>query len=163
MKFKHTSHRTGSDDGLWTAIDGNTVNIIELAYWDDLDSSATPMYGKYNVQAGYVEIPENPEASHEVNGYSNDAVGSLRSCGWEFLGDRVTEPAFAADKHHRLDIYCPHTGDIIARYGKFGSKERRIWKLVLAEAMWGYGAKHIHSDESGNNRAKLMRSARANY
>lgn len=150
MRFTHTSHGTGSDDGLWTCIvDDATVAIIEFAYWEDLDSSAIPTYGKYNVQAGYVHVP-----------YANAAlvpnlVASLRCCGWQLARD--AGPRWA--ENDPLDIVDPYSGTVVCAYGRKG-KARRHWLLCVSECMWKYGANDIACDVSGNNRAKLFRKAR---
>lgn len=154
MKTTHTRHNTCSDDGLWTHLDGHTVYTIELSYWEELDSSAVETYGKYNVQAGYVEVPvlEAPFQRKDTDSYAHaEMFGALRSCGWTL--DPLTG-----------DVVCEYDGSIVcergqARTSSKGRKQRRHWLLCIAEAMWGYGAKHVTCDVSGNNRRKLVREA----
>jgi hypothetical protein len=154
LKTTHTSHNTGSDDGLWTHLDGNTVYIIELSFWEELDSSAVETYGKYNVQAGSVEIPvfEAPFARSDSDSQAvRDMHSALRSSGFALdpqTGDVVNEYDGA--------IVCPR-GTL--RTSSKGRKERRRWLLCIAECMWRYGAKDVAYDGSGNNRKKLVREA----
>lgn len=152
MKTTHTSHSSGPDDGLWTCIVGHTVYTYELSYWADLDG--TTHRGKYNVQAGYVEVPvlEAPFVRSDASPCDVLAMYSaLRCCGYT------------------LD---PHTGDVVNEYdgslvcergarrtSSAGRKQRRRWLICIAECMWGYGAKHVLYDGSGNNRRALVREA----
>ena len=161
MKTTHTSHSTGSDDGLWTHLDGHTVYTIEFSYWADMDSSAIATHGKYNVQAGYVEVPciefpctrESLKACAETDYALREMLSALRYCGYTLdpeTGDVVNEYDGA--------IVCERGK---ARTSSAGRKARRHWLLCIAEAMWGYGAKHVVCDISGNNRRKLVREAHA--
>jgi hypothetical protein len=62
--WKHTSHGSGSDDGLWMRrIDANTVAVVEFRYWADMDSSAIETHGQYNVMSGTVELDNERLAS----------------------------------------------------------------------------------------------------
>lgn len=160
MRFFHTSHSSGSDDGLWTAIvpssgfSGFTVATVEVSYWDDLDSSATADYGTYNVMSGYVYVPDprqpHPVAPWERRHY-DEMFSALQSCGW---GLHYQSPARLHDDHP-FDVFDPYRGDIVAQWRK-----RRTWILCVAECMWRYGARDIACDISGNNRAALFKNAR---
>lgn len=147
MRFFHTSHHSGSDDGLWTAIDGMRVAVINFEHWENLDSSAVATHGRYNIRCGWVNLERGKER-----------VSALQSCGWEFVGEDRANHTVTFEGCHPLDILCPHTGDIVARYS-----DRRTWKLCLTEAMWGHGAYEFLEDISGNNRAQLFKAARANF
>ena len=159
MKTTHTSHSTGPDDGLWTHLDGNTVYIIELSYWEDLDRSAIATHGKYNVQAGSVEVPcievpctlESLKACAQTDPRLREMISALRCHGYMLdpqTGDVVNEYDGA--------IVCPRG---TARTSSKGRKERRRWLLCIAECMWWYGAKDVACDISGNNRRALFREA----
>jgi hypothetical protein len=154
LKTTHTSHNTGSDDGLWTHLVGNTVYVIELSYWEDLDSSAIATHGKYNVQAGSVEVPvfEAPFARSDSDTEAVCDMHSALAChGYQLdplTGDVVNEYDGA--------IVCER-GE--ARTSSKGRKARRRWLLCIAECMWRYGAKDVAFDESGNNRRALFREA----
>jgi hypothetical protein len=69
------------------------------------------------------------------------AVQALKSCGWEL--------------HPEHGIWAPFSGDIIAAVGS------KHWDAVLVSALWGYGAKDVTADVSGNNLRALIRQARA--
>lgn len=72
---------------------------------------------------------------YEVN------IAALRSCGLEF---------------REFGIWCPHNGDIVA-----STKKPDLWDAVLVECLWGYGAKEVLADLSGNNLRKLVAQARS--
>ena len=108
-RFTHVSQSSGSDDGLWIAIDGDGAALIELSYWEDMDSSAVETYGKYNVQAGFVEFT-NPE--HNDN--------ALKSCGW------------ALDAQG--DIWFPDTGGTLAK----ANTKKWYWCLAECLWRHGY-------------------------
>jgi hypothetical protein len=155
MKTTHTSHSTGSDDGLWTHLDGHTVYTIEFSYWEDLDSSAIATHGKYNVQAGYVEVPDIESTDVRDARVLAEMHGALRFCGYELhaqTGAIVNEYDGA--------LVCERG---TARTSSEGRKARRRWLLCVAECMWRYGAKHVTCDVSGNNRRKLMREAHCSF
>jgi hypothetical protein len=132
-KFVHTRNSSCSDDGLWMRIEGDgiTVAVYEFAYWEDLDSSAVPDYGRYNVQAGYVDLTR-----HDL--YLDSA---LRCCGYkrDEVGNVVNE----------------HDGELVCSFDN-----RPSYVYCLAECLWSYGAKDVVSDESGNNRRALIRAAK---
>jgi len=157
LKTTHTSHSTGPDDGLWTHLIGNTVYTIELSYWADLDGRAD--YGKYNVVAGYVEVPvfEGPFFPPTVEDTGDVATmyRALRSCGYT-LDPETGDVVNAYD----LTLVCSRGK---ARTSSEGRKQRRRWLLCIAECMWSYGAKHVVYDGSGNNRRKLVREAHCSF
>ena len=68
-------------------------------------------------------------------------VQALRSCGWEL--------------HPQHGIWVPYSGDIVAAVGS------KHWDAVLISALWGYGAKDVCGDFSGNNLRALVKRARA--
>ena len=67
-------------------------------------------------------------------------VQALRSCGWEL--------------HPEHGIWVPYSGDIVAAVGS------KHWDAVLVSALWGYGAKEVSADVSGNNLRALVKRAR---
>ena len=69
------------------------------------------------------------------------AVHALKSCGWEL--------------HPEHGIWAPFSSDIVATVGS------KHWEAVLVSALWGYGAKDVTADVSGNNLRALVRQARA--
>jgi hypothetical protein len=71
--------------------DASTYSLYEVNLWEDLDSSAVETYGKYNVQAGIVDVTWDsmPDA--------------LRSSGWQI--DARTG-----------DIVDTHSGDVVAAF-----------------------------------------------
>lgn len=129
VHFKHISQSTCSDDGLWLTERDWGFAVFEFSYWEDLDPSAVPTYGKYNVQAGVVQV-DNVE----------DNTNALKSCGWEIDAEG--------------NIWCPYSGDIIVE------KSSPYFNYCLVECLWRYGCKDVIQDESGNNRSKLIKSAR---
>lgn len=131
MIFKHVSQTSCGDDGLWMSIQGDTIACYELSYWADLDSSHE---SKYNVQSGWIYLED-----------ANQIRSALNSCGWE-IDEKEGE-----DKG---SIWCPYSGDIIARKGT------KAYTYCIAECMWRYGAKDVVADVSGNNKRKLIQEAR---
>jgi hypothetical protein len=105
-------------------------DVYEINLWEDLDSTAIPTHGKYNVQAGSVSLDNK-----------DSIVQSLKSCGWELHPDH--------------GIWAPYSGDVVAAMGS------KHWSAVLVSALWGYGAKDVSADVSGNNLRALVRQARA--
>ncbi len=110
-------------------VDSQTYAVCEVNLWDDLDSSATELYGKYNVQSGTVDI------------LSDAGADALRSCGFHV----------DAKSGNIVD----DSGRIVAEY------DTTAWILCTVDCMWGYGAKDVACDISGNNLRKLVREARA--
>ena len=87
------SRGSSDNDGLWMRFSphqAHTVEAYELSYWEDLDSSAIATHGKYNVQAGYVDLSRIESAA-------------LASCGIEINPDG--------------QLWCPHTGEVLANPG----------------------------------------------
>jgi len=105
-------------------------DVYEVNLWKDLDSSAIPSHGNYNVQAGTVSLEQR-----------DTIVQALRSCGWEL--------------HAEHGIWAPFSGEVVAAIGC------KHWDAVLVSALWGYGAKEVSADLSGNNLRALVRRARA--
>lgn len=106
-----------------------TYDVYEINFWNDLDFTAVPTQGKYNVQAGSVRLDDEGVVAQ-----------ALKSCGWEL--------------HPQHGIWSPHSGDVVAAHG------HKHWDAVLVSALWGYGAKDITADVSGNNLRALVRQAR---
>lgn len=148
--FKHITHSTCSDDGLWMAWDADTqtMSVVELAYWADMDSSFTD--GKYNVQCGMVVLSLPDTSDWRRDTLAHDQAGALRSCGYEFS----TEADVATFGCPAGSIVARFSGDVVCRC------DNKHFKYVLATCMWEYGAKEVWSDTSGFNRAKLLRDAR---
>jgi hypothetical protein len=104
-------------------------DVYEINLWKDLDSTAIPTHGTYNVQAGTVSLDR-----------ADTIAQALRSCGWEL--------------HAELGIWAPCSGDVVAASGS------KHWDAVLVSALWGYGAKDVSADVSGNNLRALIKRAR---
>ncbi len=150
MSYRHkflarTTH-SGSDFLKFYQIDSDTIGVVHMDLWEDMDSSAVATHGKYNVQSGIVCV-RGFDASHG----SPDAIGqsvhdALKSCGWRL----------DVSSQGRLAIIDDCAGDIVAS----GPITDKRVMLVIAEAMWGYGEKDVMFDGSGNNVRKLEREAR---
>jgi hypothetical protein len=154
-KFKHVSHSTGSDDGLWMAWDAEnqTMCVIEFAHWADLDSSFDG--GKYNVQCGLVDL--SPASERPCNGLKGGDTMSQRTalenalaCSglvFDLLAGAIrTETWERGGRVLGGDIVCRHDDPNLL--------------YLLAECYWRYGANEVWSDISGNNRNQMMRAAR---
>lgn len=76
--LRHVRNSTDATDGLYMSRDGMTMSVLEISYWEELDSSAIPLYGKYNVQSGHVDL-DNPDAN----------LRALRSYGWKIGADGI--------------------------------------------------------------------------
>jgi hypothetical protein len=109
-------------------------DVYEINLWEDLDSSAIATHGKYNVQAGTVDTTDLERAAD-----------ALRWCGWAF--------EFGSDNR----IIVNHDGEIVA---SLLESDIESFERVIVEAMWGYGAKEVTADVSGNNLRTLVREAR---
>lgn len=94
VQYKHISQHSCSDDGLWVHLEKDDkpgfAYVICFEYWENLDSSAVEEYGKYNIQAGYVDLASDP-------------TDALKFCGWELEDDG--------------NIWCPYSGDTVAEKG----------------------------------------------
>jgi len=155
LNFKHVDHHTCSEDGLWMNWDAahSHMRAICFEYWEELDSSAVPMFGKYNVQSGYVDLSDPLRTVGQWDYLANvhDIRGALKSCGYAFYeqGDGYAKP---------VAVWVPYSGDVIA-----AEPNSMQWRYVLASCAWGYGAKCVLGDYSGNNRRALFRQARADF
>jgi hypothetical protein len=114
------------------------VEVYEFTYWE------VPDYGRYNVQAGYVQLPE---------GFTLISASAF-----------VVKAKIEKDFKHAL-LYCgfvcavegienEHDGELVCAWGD------KHLPFILAECAWAYGQKDVALDVSGNNRAKLIRAAR---
>jgi len=141
-KYKLVSGDVSGAPALYAArIDETTFAVYEINEWEDLDSSAVETHGKYNVQAGIVDV-RGFDSHTQIPGYFSDSVRSaLQSCGWEIDGSG--------------NIWCPYSGDIVVQAGS------PAFELCLVECLWQYGAKDVAADVSGDNLRKLVREARA--
>jgi hypothetical protein len=146
MRKVSTFSHTGSDVGIVYKTGEHEYSVVHLQEWDDLDSSAVELYGKYNVIVHNVD----------VRGYGNGEVErSLNSCGLEILTQEAINAKPEAFSDNKAgDIWCPYSGNTIAHYAD------KHYPLVIVEAMYGYGAGDRAYDDSGNNKRTLLTDAR---
>lgn len=126
------SHSGGEPEGLYCRQSSERAfDLYEVAYWENLDSSAIPTHGKYNVRAGHVDLDlvtaDNQKRALAYFGLAFDAHGHI-----------VTE----------------HDNALVAERGTFAHT------LVQVESCWAYGEKEVTIDVSGNNLRDLIRAAR---
>lgn len=147
MKLIGKSSYTGSDTLKFYDLGDNEVGIVHVQEWEDFDSSAVETHGKYNAIAHHVCV-SGFDAYGQPEGHIGQSVhDSLRSCGFELSKSVISG---------ELIISNSYDGAVLAH----GTLADVRVKLVIAEAMYGYGAGDRVSDESGNNARKLEKEAR---
>lgn len=121
------------------------VDVVEVRLWEEMDSSAVPLYGKYNVMAGSVDFEYHLEV-HDVS------CSVLKSNGLLF----VDEPYPTARWNHfgavitQGDVLFNHDDTVAAVWGS------SAWWQSMAESCWSYGSRDLDSDNSGNNIRALL-------
>lgn len=77
-RFKHISQYSHPDDGLWVHITKEGyADVICFECWRNLDSSAIPLYGNYNIQAGTVDLTADPTEALKIYGWAINADGNI--------------------------------------------------------------------------------------
>lgn len=128
-------------------------HVLTLDTWEELDSSAVELYGKYNVTLSEVDLAKlatpralegNPPRFRLVGEQCFTPLdGSLRSYGWEYRqGEGITD---------QYGVVCGF---------ELNARGERSIELVMLEACHGCGAKAPLWEESGNNYLRLIREAR---
>ncbi len=165
MRKISESSYTGNDRVLFYDMGDDVIRVVHLQEWDDIDSSYRREGGeKYNVvahdvcvygydgQRGYLSDEPNDFRKSSVCGWGQSVHDSLRSCGFKLL---VNPEGVAGCGNVRIE--SEHDGAVIAH----GTINDRTVRLVIAEAMYGFGAGDRVHDESGSNARELLKSARS--
>lgn len=118
--FVHVSHSTGSDDGLWMRRkDDTTIDVFEVCFWEDLDSSAVKTHGKYNVHSGTVDLRHLRvgQALRCYGFYINDSDGSIVSDSGDICWAQANTDAYALVvaeclwRYGAKDVACDVSGN----------------------------------------------------
>lgn len=128
----------------WILCSGDASGIPAL-YVRKIDSSTYAVY-EVNLWEDLDSSAVETHGKYNVQSGTVDITGddmpaALRSWGWEI--DARTG-----------DIVNTHDGAVVAAF------ESKHYALVIVEAMWGYGAKDVACDASGNNLRALVREAK---
>ena len=128
----------------WSLLSGD-VSGIPATYVRKIDSST---YAVYEVNA-WEDLDSSAVETHGKYNVQSGIVDTtwdsmpdaLRSCGWEI-------------EARTGNIIDSHSREVVAAF------ESKHFALCIVDAMWGYGAKDVAYDGSGNNLRTLVRAAK---
>jgi hypothetical protein len=143
MKKLCEQTRSGSDCLTFYGMDdADTIGVVHFDLWEDMDSSAVETHGKYNVQSGTVAL-YGFDGRADLGHIGQSVHDALRSCGY------VLEVRVGGG----WSVKNEHDGEMVAL-------DHATARLVVADALWFYGAKDVACDVSGNNKRALIREAK---
>jgi hypothetical protein len=144
MKKIGQSTSTGSD---WTKLydlGDEHIGVVEMRFWEDMDSSAVETYGKYNLMSGKVCLRGFESYSQGPDFIGQSVHDALRSCGYVMSKLTMGPGWVISNSYDGTELGRGIIADL---------------RLILAECLWTYGARDIDCDVSGNNVRLLERRA----